>query len=373
LHIHFWHPLSAMSTRVPFGAVPLLIALHLTNAVLAQQALVVPAAHATTDAPSYGWLGGASRPLRQQTLIGPSHLLGRSGQTITAIELRRNAANEIYAAGDMHWTVTLSTLPLDPLAAVSVFAANTGASPVQVFSGVISLPASPAAVGPAVGWAVDNVIRVPLQVPFQYSGGTLCMDVFGTPIQGQNANWWMADFALDDIRGSTSDLGGGCGIYGSVQSEWSHVATRSLVVGAYAHLSAFGTPGGLAIAAIGNKNAVGVPLSLVGLPAGPTCLVRLANLFSLTPALFDVPANANDLPFGGKAELFLKLPNVPSALGATFTAQWVDWSQSASSNAIECTVSPQVPALDMAFLEGPVGEAEGLLSVHIAPVVRFEF
>ena len=69
------------------------------SALQAQQTLVAPAAYTSTDAIAYEWVAGASRPLRQQTLIGASHLAAMVGHNITSIELRRNAANETYAGG----------------------------------------------------------------------------------------------------------------------------------------------------------------------------------------------------------------------------------------------------------------------------------
>jgi hypothetical protein len=54
-------------------------------AVTAQQHLVVPAAFTNAEAPAYGWIAGASRDVRQQTLIGASHLTALLNQTITAI------------------------------------------------------------------------------------------------------------------------------------------------------------------------------------------------------------------------------------------------------------------------------------------------
>src|SRR5215475_4451174 len=79
------------------------------------QHAVVPAAYATTDAVAYEWIAGASRNLRQQTLVGASHLVGLVNHYVTAIEFRRTDANEVYAGGTTTMSVTLSTSPRDPL------------------------------------------------------------------------------------------------------------------------------------------------------------------------------------------------------------------------------------------------------------------
>ncbi|MCR9244616.1 MAG: hypothetical protein NXI31_06260 [bacterium] len=80
----------------------------------AQSHVVAPWAHTNTNALSYEWIAGASRPLRQQTLVGASHLLSVVGKNIEAIELRRTAANEIYTGGSMNLTVKLSTSAAAP-------------------------------------------------------------------------------------------------------------------------------------------------------------------------------------------------------------------------------------------------------------------
>lgn len=353
--------------RIAVGIV-LLVACHIT----AQQYVVVPAAHATTDAPSYCWLAGASQPLRQQTLVGGSHLTALQGQTLTALELRRNATGEAYAGGSAQLTVTLSISPRLPLEVSTTYAANAGANAVTVFSGTVAIPASPAVVGSTVAWTANNTIRIPFTTPFPYSGGTLCVDITGAPVGGQPANWWMVDAALDDLRGTKLELGGGCGQYGGVASQWSSVSRRSLVAGAYARFSASGTLGGFALAAIGQKSPVGVPLAALGFPSAPSCELRLQTLDALMLTWFQPPAIAADQSFGGDAEVVIKLPSTTGALGLTFTTQWLDWSQMATSNAIEWTTAPSIPTLDMAQVDGHPGATSGLAGVYLAHVLRFE-
>lgn len=339
----------------------------------AQQQLVVPAAYATTDAPAYGWLAGASRDVRQQTLIGASHLAPMLGQTLTALELRRHAANEIYQGGVADLTLTLSIAPHGPLACSTTFAANVGPNPVQVFAGQVTLPTSPAPTGPTMDWTPDNIVRIEFTTPFAYTGGTLCVDLIGHPVAGQNANWWMADLELEDIAGTTTDLGGGCGLYGGIDKDWSSVSRRSLLPGAYARFSAYGTPLGLAIAAFGQKAPFGTPLAWFGLPAGPGCDLHLATLDGLVPTLFVPPNDPGDLSFGGEAEVQFKLPSSASVFGLSMTTQWIDWAQMATSNAIEWTIASAMPTVELALIEGHPTEATGLAAVYMGHVFRFEF
>ena len=121
----------------------LLTAASLAATATAQSYVVAPAGRATTDALAYEWIAGASRPLRQQTLVGQSHLvpvLQSSGQLIEAIELRRNAAAEIYYGGSMDLAVTLSTAPTTPADCSNVWGDNVGNDAVVVFQGTVTLP-----------------------------------------------------------------------------------------------------------------------------------------------------------------------------------------------------------------------------------------
>ncbi len=357
---------------LPFAAA----VLALPFAAPAQQHLVVPAGYATADAVSYNWIAGASRDVRQQTLIGAGHLTPLVGRTLTALELRRTAANETYDGGTADLTVTLSISPNTPLGASSTFAANAGTTTVQVFSGPVAFPTSPPIAGGAgspVAWTQNNVVRIPLTTPFVYNGGTLCIDVLGQAVPGQEANWWMADAEFEDLQGMTTDLGGGCGAYGGPAREWSYVEPRSLLPGAYAHFFAYGPPMSLAIAAFGTRSAAGVPLSLLGLPAPTGCDLHLATVDGLLATVLLPDPHPALVDRGGRADIELKLPGDPSALGVTMTTQWLEWSQMATSNAIEWTVAASVPTLDMALCEGDPSEAQGNLTVHLAHVWRFEF
>jgi hypothetical protein len=226
----------------------------------AQQHLVVPASFATNDAPSFNGIAGASSERRQQTLVGPSHLTSLVGRSLSALELRRTAAAETYAGGSATLSVTLSIAPHATLACSARFADNVGPNAVQVFDGTVVLPTSPPTAGATVTWTPDNVVRVPFETAFVYPGGTLCVDIVGQPVAGQETNWWMADAVFEDIAGTVIDHGGGCGSLGGSAGAWSSVQERSLLAGGHARLFAYGTPLGLGLAAFGNANPIGIPL-----------------------------------------------------------------------------------------------------------------
>lgn len=335
------------------------------------QSTVVPAAYAGTDAISHLWLAGASADLRQQTLVGPSHLTALVGRTLTALELRRSAANEVYGGGTAHLVVRLSSAPQPPLRGSPVFAQNVGADEVQVFSGPVVLPTSPAATGPVVAWTPDNVVRIEFTTPFVYHGGTLCLDVTGQAQSGQTADWWMADAVFEDLAGTAIEAGAGCGPYGGPLGQWSFVSTRLLVPGSHARFTAHGTPWGIGIAMLGQRSPFPIPLTALGLPA-PGCDLHLMTLDVMLPALFVPEMHPGLQSLGGFAEVRAWIPDDAAVFGVTLTAQWLDLGQLRLSNAVEFSVAGAMPSLDLAVVEGHPAEAAGEIAVHMAHVLRIE-
>lgn len=333
--------------------------------------LVAPATYATTDANRFCALPGAVDPFRHQTLIGASHLSSMAGNYLSAIEFRRSAANEIFAGGQVHLTVNLSITPITPIQCSNAFVNNTGPSPIQVFSDTVDVPLSPATTVPT--WTFDNVVRIAFQTPFHYTGGTLCVDIEGAPIAGQTLGWWMADAVYENITGTVHNLGGGCPTSGSPTSDWNTVIPNTLAAGHHAHSIAHGTPGGFALAAIGIGSPSGIPLQGLWPSADPQCIWHIPNPI-LTEARWFVPHTIPELAnSNGRADLEIKLPGIADALGATLTTQWLDWTEKATSNAIEWTISLTMPTLDMALIEGHPQEATGHAASNMAHVLRFEY
>jgi hypothetical protein len=294
------------------------------------------------------------------------------GHPITALEFRRTAANEIYQGGSADLTVTLSTAPTGPLASSLEFALNVGTDATQVFQGTITIPTSPAATGPNVAWTNDNIIRVAFQTPFVYLGGTLCIDIVGTKMTGQTADWWMADAAYEDITGTVTQIGPGCGPYTNAQGQWSHVSPRSLLAGAHAEFWAYGPPGSFGIFVLGDRAPVPVELTVLGIPS-PGCFVYLGAFHNTWLAPFVPPTQPILVPRGGVAEMRIYIPNAPWTLGATLASQWLELSQMQTSNGVEWTIAPSMPTLDMALIDGVPTDPVGKLTVHMAHVLRFEY
>lgn len=358
----------------PFPCVAVVSAITAATA-LAQVPLhvVAPSEQANTDAVSSLWVPGASRPVRQMTLVGVAHLTAVVGRPILALELRRNAADEQYDGGTAQLTVRLSTAVTNPLSCSPVFADNSGTDETLVFAGPVTIPASPSQPGPHVPWTPANTIRIPFATPFVYLGGTLCIDVVGLPIAGQNANWWVADAAYDLVRGTTTDLGGGCGPFGGPESRWSHAVRASLHAGAYGQFFAFHEANTVGLAVFGDGMAPGLPLSWLGLPSPPECELHLSSIVLMVPALFDPMPPPMPPSSAGRADVLLPFANDAAFLGLRLTTQWLELATWHTSNAIEWSTAATVPMLGMALVEGAASEPDGLLSAHIAHVWRIEY
>ena len=354
-----------MHTKQPMTC-PLLAVALATSLHAQTQNIVVPSTHTTNDAVSINQIAGTD-DIRQQTLIGANHLTAMVGKSITAIEFRRSAADEIYAGGTVNMIVTLSTSTSSTLAASSTFADNVGTASTQTFHGAVTFPTSPPALGPTVTWSPNNVVRIQFTTPFAYAGGRLTIDITGAPIAGQEPGWWMADAEFEDIPATVTDLGGGCGTFANM----SFVSKYPLVVGGHAYMSAYGTPYGLAIAAIGQPGNA-IPLHALGFATPGSCDLMLSTLDILEPMLFLPDPDPLLAPMGARAHFELKIPNVPGAQGLTLATQWFDWTETATTNAIQWTVA-SIPTLDMALIEGHPQEAKGTVSVHKAHVFRFDY
>ncbi|MFY9344625.1 MAG: hypothetical protein WAT39_19185, partial [Planctomycetota bacterium] len=242
-------------------------AIATTLAAQSPQFTVIPAAYTTADAPGMLWVPGASKALRQQQIMSAALLQNLVGQTLTAIEFRRNAEVVAFQAGTLNLTVTLSITANAPLSTSSTFANNIGSSPTQVFNGQLQLPASPAT-ATTPGWTAGNIVRIPFQTPFAYQGGNLCIDLVGFPVAGQVAGWWPCDADQSPVTSAVVDLGGGCGAFGGPQHRWSTAEPRSLVPGSEGSFYAFGPLASFGIIAFGTEYPAGWPLALV-LPAAP--------------------------------------------------------------------------------------------------------
>jgi hypothetical protein len=134
-----------------------------------------------------------------------------------------------------------------------------------------------------------------------------------------------------------------------------------------------GTPNGLGFVMFGLPSPAPIPLGQFGIPT-PNCHLYLQPGATLTNSVvvFEPESDPRLAPFGGSAETRLALPAATWLFGFTLATQWFDFTQMATSNAIQWTVASAIPSLDMALVEGAPSEAGGEVTVHLAHVLRFE-
>lgn len=333
----------------------------------AQQFATVPSAADGVEARSLVWLAGTARALRQQIVIDASHLLPLVGRDLTRIVLRRDTNDgRGRVGGDVDLVVRIGAASLPPSRASRTFAANV-ASPSEVFRGTVRLPASPAVAG-FVGWDPAHVVDIAFATAFRYGGGDLCVELEGTPV-GAGAGWWPVDAVADSASGRVTHHGRTCGPFGGPAGSSNAVAAAALVPGETVTFVARGKPLAVAHLLVG-VSMLPVPIDL-GVLGAPGCVLAVDAFAALSTtfgtALFGVE-------FGGHAALRVALPGEARLLGARFVTQWVDLGPPlTTSEAVECEVAGQLPALGMALVEGVLGSGEGSVSVTGAPVLRFGY
>ena len=366
-----------MNAASSLSSVAVLFALYQASSVgVAQQGLVIPTTYSTTDAPTQLRLPGTGGDLRLQILLGQAHLVPMAGHALTGLSFRRSASTEAFVGATSVWSIEISAAARGTTGAVDQFALNRGPNPTLVFSGPVSFPSSPAESGPAVAWTASNTVDIAFTQPYQYLGGPLCIDITGS--SAQPPAWWMVDAAWDDTSGSAISVGTGCGIYGDATTHsWADVDVGTLTPGSVALFTAAGTPSGLAFMIIaGQISGIGIPLSSLGLPADAACRSHLhpQSILSSRVTTFGAPAHPLLTAQGGIAEASLALPHEPWMLSQTLACQWMDLQQNfAVSQAIQWTTSSALPGLDMAAIEGWIGDPRGYLTVRKVPVVKLTY
>lgn len=244
----------ASSLSAPVSS--LVLALAISSSIIAQQTLVVPSGFDLQAGNTRASILGLARSGRQQIVIEDSHLLPLVGKSITAIEFRRAKGTDALVGGSSSLTMSLSQSSHAPTDANAVFASNRASAPSVVFSGAVVVPNSPANPGPNVPWSVDNVIRVPLQSPYLYMGGHLCIDIDGTWQDGVSTAWWPVDAVCQVFDSSVVDMGPGTGPHCNPSGGWSTVDPGELCAGGEVRMSASGGNPALVMGLLGRPAAV---------------------------------------------------------------------------------------------------------------------
>lgn len=358
---------------INLSAVGLLIAASLSAQV---QQLVIPSVAATRDGNSSGRVAGFMQAHRQQMLVGASWLTGVAGREITALTFRRDGWPVDHTAGSAELRVRMSTsVGLDPQQAATQFDVNLGPQWLEVFRGAVVLPASGRLPHrDAATWAPPHVVVVPLAVPYPYRGGTLCIDIEGSPVAGAVSTWWSVDHHVDPASGSRTYFGQACGS----STGWpAHTATtdpKSLRPGASIRIAGIGSLGDAAVLLLG-ATALPSPINLAFLGA-PTCTLDIAPDVSVPST---VRTRFGMRSFGG-ADVALRLPLDANALGAVLYAQWamLGIRGLSTTNAVRLQLASAPATVDAAVITSArtttgAFPASGDLRIGALPVLQISF
>lgn len=334
----------------------------------AQVHATAPSGTDATEGSSVLWLPGTEHALRQQTVIDASLLTALAGRDIAALSFRRNGHAGALLGGTSPWTVHLAHAAHGPLQAVPSFAANAP-TPQLVFQGTVVFPASPVPNG--ASWGTQDSVRIDFSQPFRYLGGPLVVDIVGT-LGAAGPFSWPADAARENVAGTVTNVGNGCGTLGGANHRWAHALAGTLVAGGTAQFTAWGTSGGLGMACVGSSAIANLyPLAAV-LPGTPVeCHVHLVDVLASAAVPFSGPVDPSTASLGGMGHFLLSIPNQPFALGASFATQWIDLAQGfATSNAEQWTIAPATPSLGMATIQALASESSGVVDPALAHVIR---
>ena len=322
----------------------LIFLLFVTGTSAGQGLLVAPADQSQFDATALLGVAGIGISEQQQILIDAEHLQGVVGREIHALLFRRDFGYQgPLDAASASVTIKVGAAAHRAAKAVPDFAANLP-TPTTVYDGVVTIPASPHPSGRTVGWTGADVVEIALTTPFTYTGGTLCIEISGSPA---TSVWWPVDAVEDPASGTVVREGHACGPRAAILGETASVAAADLVIGRTAIFKLFGEPDRAAILMIG-LDTLAQPLSLDFIGA-TGCELRVdafaAIATSTTPPL-------PDAELGAVANVQLHLPARPELAGASFASQFVEVAvpDLTTSNTLICRISPTETSIGMSLV-----------------------
>lgn len=286
----------------------------LLTAVLAAQAVVIPGRHAERDAPGLGDLAGFSQPFRQQIVLRPEELAPLRGKEIAAVWVRRDTQLAMpLRPGKADLTVIVSAGGPHPTRVSERFASNHGEAPVEVFRGRIDLPAAPMPTGPtSATWGTPTAVEIKFSTPFRYTQGSLCIELQGRPLVGQQTPAWPVDIDIGGAGGSMLMLG-----RTADQRLQAMAVCRDVVPGAEVTLFATGPAETNAVCLFGSERKPALDLAGQGAPNCALLIEPWQQQSFLFPRVKADPVT--------RIEHHTKLPSEPCLLGAQVGVQWLQF------------------------------------------------
>lgn len=336
------------------------------------QSLTIPSSASGRDGTSAARVAGFTQRQRQQILVAASALSDAIGRQITAITFRRDGSATDTRPGQSVISIWLSHPNVaDPLEAAAHFAANRGTDATRVFLGQIQLGASAAPVNPdAVTWTGANVVTIPFSPGFTYLGGTLCIEIEGEPVAGQQSTWWPVDHERDSASGAQTTLGQPCGPTAAATRYTATADTSSLRAGSSLGLSAMAQPFSPGALILGIQ-ALPLPLNL-GFLGAPACTLEI-NSDVLLPTVTGPRPHPG---WPGFTHQRLQLGNQAASMGAVMHAQWVHLEGPAitTTNALRLQIASTPMTLPAAVVMSDVTIGAfpevGKVSPGMVPVFR---
>lgn len=305
-------------------------------------------------------LAGRGQLLIDESWIG-SHRVGQSLREISF--LRDSGFSKALTSGLADITVTLSVAPHAAVLAAPTLDDNHAANRTTAFVGRVTLPASTSLAARQAAWTnAEDVVTITLQSPWTYPGGTVCIDIDGTPVAGQAAPYWPVEGALDTgSSGAAQTSGQSCGELGQLDISVTHLAP-----GSTAPFAVEG-PIGVSTAFLFGTPIPALDLTLIGSPGCTLQVVPVATL----PSAFDRSSQIPGALPRASSVLELDLPNSPAVLSTAMRAQLVALTAPlTTSNGLDFTLASAAPTLGAAYIRAKPGAPRGRVSTTRVPVVR---
>lgn len=337
--------------------------------VAAQGVVTIPHDAIGRDGRGLGHLAGATQPRRQQFLLGEGLLAGLRGRAITRVSFRRDGQPADLTSGRADLVVRFDqqTVP-DPWRASPVFAANLGLNAAIVFQGQVTLPASPRPTSRnGVGFGPNEAVSIDLAQPFLYQGGTLCIDIEGTPVVGATPPAWPIDIDRDGVRGQVTTSGRSC--VSTPERITRHITSdpSTLRPGATSRFVGFAgpaEPAGLLVAT--QRLANPIDLTFLGAPGCDLGVVPMLELWTSTVAHRRGPLSA--------ANVYLTVPHEASFVAAQLHAQWlfVQAGRIRTTETMTADLAGSLATIDGATVTSlpQAGAASGEVEVSAVPAVQ---
>ncbi len=340
-----------------FRTVDLLLAAAAGLAPLAAQQrpqVTVPAANTNVEGDGLVFWALSPFDARRQLLLDARHLGQIVNQPILTLSVRRNAAGDRHRGGRLHVEVWMSHTSRAASAPQAAFAGNRGADHQQVFAGWLTLPDVPQPTTAPAPWVAPFAVDIPLDTPFAYLGGTLCIETITTTDPTAPTPWWPIDAVVQPERGAATSYGTSC--MTNMGTEPATADTALLALGSTATLSLSGprpTPAPVLCMIGTNRTALG-PLRLpyeMGPLGAPGCWLLTSGQISIPTALQPLG------PRNGLATVRAPIPATPALANIPLFVQWalsdatenaLGWS---TSNAIHLQLGASLPRWDIGWVE----------------------